>query len=160
MIRLMRTCLAIVVLCFVSIHCQRNKASEEREKPAETIQWLNDLTVGFQKAEQESKPLMIEFTADWCPNCRMMEDSVFSHPEVIRKAGQFVPIQIDVDKQLGIANQYQANARKYGGIGIPNVLFLNREGEKLMHVIGYLNDRKFLAKMDSVLIMHRARENL
>jgi thiol:disulfide interchange protein len=132
----------------------------DKTKTIGSIPWSADLAAGFQKAEQESKPLMIEFTADWCPYCRMMEDSVFSRPEVIRKAGQFIPIRIDVDKQLGIANQYHANARKYGGSGIPNVLFLNCEGEKLMHVIGYLNDRELLAKMDSVLIMHRTQENL
>jgi thiol:disulfide interchange protein len=151
--RTMRTCLAIAIVCSLSVQCQKNRPSAEKTKTIESIQWSADLAAGFQKAKRENKILMIEFTAEWCPYCRMMEDSVFTRPDVIQKAGQFVPVRIDVDKQPGIANQYQANARKYGGSGIPNVLFLNREGEKLMHAIGYFNDREFLAKMDSVLII-------
>ena len=157
MFRPMRICLIVVALCFVSIQCQKNRDSEERAKTIETIQWTNDLVDGFQRAEEKNKALMVEFTADWCPYCRMMEDSVFSQPEVIRKTGQFVPVRIDVDKQPEIADQYQANARKYGGSGIPNVLFMNSDGEKLMHVVGYLNEQEFLAKMDSVLIIHQVK---
>jgi thiol:disulfide interchange protein len=157
MFRSIRIGLIVIALCFVSSQCQKNRGSEESAKTNETIRWQNDLTAGFQKSKQENKPLMIEFTADWCPYCRMMEDSVFSQPEVIRKTGQFVPVRIDVDKQPEIADQYQANARKYGGSGIPNVLFMNSDGEKLMHVVGYLNEQEFLAKMDSVLIIHQVK---
>jgi thiol:disulfide interchange protein len=116
---------------------------------------MDDLTAGFQRAEQENKLLMIEFTAGWCPYCRMMEDSVFSHSDVILKSNRFIPIRIDVDKQSDIANRYQANARKYGGSGIPNILFLHREGKKLMHLVGYMNELEFLAKMDSVLVIRQ-----
>ncbi len=158
MIRSMHMGLIIIALCFIFIQCQKNRGFDERVKTVETIQWTNDLADGFQRAEEKNKALMVEFTADWCPHCRMMEDSVFSRPEVIRKAGQFVPVRIDVDKQPEIANQYQANARKYGGSGIPNVLFMNSDGEKLMHVVGYLNEREFLARIDSVLVIHQIHE--
>ncbi|MDZ7378515.1 MAG: thioredoxin family protein [candidate division KSB1 bacterium] len=119
------------------------------------IPWLYNLDEGFAQAKVEGKPLMVDFMATWCPPCKAMEDSTFSHPEVIRKAAQFVAVRIDVDKQGEVANKYNANARKYNGVGIPNVLFMTAEGEKLLHPIGYRSPVAFLAVMDSALAMCR-----
>ena len=46
---------------------------------------------------------------------------------IIKKSNEFIPVRIDVDKQKDIAEEYNGNARKYGGIGIPNILFLDKE---------------------------------
>ena len=91
--------------------------------------------------------------ADWCPPCRAMEDSTFSNPEVINKAQDFIPLRIDVDEHQDVANKYNGNASKYGGVGIPNILFMKADETRLKHVIGYHGPQKFIAVMDSVLTL-------
>jgi thiol:disulfide interchange protein DsbD len=127
-----------------------------REKQArQGIPWLTDISQGIAEARTQGKPLMVTFGATWCPWCKAMEDSTFSDPQVIRKAAHFVPVRIDVDKQGDIANRYNANARKYNGVGIPNVLFMTAEEQRLLHAIGYRAPRAFLAVMDSALALYQ-----
>ena len=116
------------------------------------IAWHKNLKDAFKLAKQQNKPLMVEFMAEWCPSCNMMEDSTFINPAVIEKADRFIPVRIDVDRQKDIAAEYKASAMKYGGIGIPNILFMTRDGGKLKHRIGYLDAATLTSVMDSVLV--------
>ncbi len=124
---------------------------EERSASRPGIPWGNDVEAAVAKAGGSGGIVMIDFTAEWCPPCRSMEDSTFSNPDVISKAGAFIPVRIDVDEQREVAVKYGGNARKYGGIGIPNILFLDGKGRKLKHVVGYHGPGRFIAVMDSVL---------
>ncbi len=143
----------ILTLLLLLIPGCTKKESQKETKTAQEIAWMIDLNKALTLAQEQDKPLMIDFTATWCPPCQMMEDSTFSHPDVIQKAAAFVPVRIDVDKQGEIANRYNCNASRYGGIGIPNFLFLDKEGRELKHPIGYRGPDAFLSVMDSVLSM-------
>lgn len=115
------------------------------------IKWTYDVDKGLAKAKKENKPMMVDFMAVWCPPCHAMEDSTFTSPDVIKKASAFVPVRIDIDKKREVAAKYGALARKYGGIGIPNVLFMAPDGRKLKHIVGYYAPQQFIAAMDSAL---------
>jgi thiol:disulfide interchange protein len=115
------------------------------------IAWHQDLKAAFKQAVKLDKPLMIEFMAEWCPSCKMMEDSTFVAPGVIEKTDRFIPVRIDVDKQKDVADHYKSSAMKYGGIGIPNILFMTPDGARLKHRIGYMDAVVLTAVMDSVL---------
>ena len=65
---------------------------------------------------------------------------------------QSIPIRIDVDKQKDIAEEYNGNARKYGGIGIPNILFLDKEKNIIRQIVGFHNVEQLMGIMDSVLM--------
>ena len=146
------TILLVSVLLTLTFYCSK-KEGNEKHLAAKEIHWIENIDEAFALAEEQNKPLMIDFTATWCPPCRMMEDSTFSNPNVIKKTGAFITVRIDVDKQGDIANQFNSNAGKYGGIGIPNILFLDKNRNKLKHPIGYKDPETLIAIMDSVLIM-------
>ena len=80
-----------------------------------------------------------------------MEDSTFSDKRVIDKTKSFITVRINVDKNQDLANKYNSNANKYGGIGIPNMLFLDKNQKTIKHPIGFLNPENMIAYMDSVL---------
>jgi thiol:disulfide interchange protein DsbD len=119
------------------------------------IKWTYNLDEGLVKAKKQGKPVMIDFMALWCQPCKAMEDSTFSNRGVIRKAGDFVPVRIDIDKHRDVAAKYNGLARKYGGVGIPNVLFLASDGKKLKHIVGYYGPEQLVAAMDSALAVPR-----
>ena len=141
----------LVVILIMAYGCTKKEA--QQQEAAQEIHWIENIDQGLALGKEQDKPLLIDFTATWCPPCKKMEDSTFSNPGVIKKTDSFVTVRIDVDKQAEIANNYKSNAGKYGGIGIPNILFLNKEGNELKHPIGYLGPEKFIAIMDSVLSM-------
>jgi thiol:disulfide interchange protein len=121
------------------------------------IRWAHNVDDGLEQARKQGKPVMIDFMAVWCPPCKAMEDSTFSDRAVVEKASAFVPVRIDIDKQREVASKYGALARKYGGVGIPNILFLSVDGKKLKHVVGYYGPRELVAAMDSALAVSKKR---
>jgi thiol:disulfide interchange protein len=134
---------AAVVLCLAG-SCSKRPASPG-------IRWNTDLQAAMTAAVSEKKPVLVEFMAQWCPSCRAMEDSVFNRPEIIATSASFIAVRVDVDSQKTVAAEYGATARKYGGIGIPNFLFLDAGGRAIAHRVGSMDAPAFAALMDSVL---------
>ena len=129
-----------------------NQAEKQKAIPTE-ISWIEDIDQALALAKEQDKPVMIDFMADWCPPCNKMEDSTFSNSDVIKKSVSFITVRIDVDQQGEVANTYKSNAGKYGGIGIPNILFLDPSGKELLHPVGYQGPEIFMAIMDSALTL-------
>ena len=116
------------------------------------IKWGNNLDSALATASTSDKLIMIDFIAEWCPPCKKMDKETFSNTDIINKSNEFIPIRIDVDKQKNIAEEYNGNARKYGGIGIPNILFLDKENNIICHIVGFHNVDQLMGVMDSVLM--------
>ncbi|MDO9547538.1 MAG: thioredoxin family protein [Candidatus Marinimicrobia bacterium] len=145
----LRTYVTAILLIICLYQCTGTKTPEAR-----SIQWLYSIDSARVAAQQQKKPIMIDFMAEWCPPCKAMEDSTFNQSGVIDKSQQFITLRIDVDKQPDVAIDYNGNARKYGGVGIPNLLFLSPDNEKIKHVIGYHNAEQLIAVMDSALQLY------
>ncbi len=115
------------------------------------INWGMNLELAFESASISNKIIMIEFMAEWCPPCKKMEKETFSNERVIRKLNEFIPIKIDVDRQQDIAKEYNRNAKKYGGIGIPNILFIDKEKNIVHQIVGFYNANQLIKILDLVL---------
>ena len=116
------------------------------------INWGENLDSAFAIASKSNKIIMIDFMAEWCPPCKKMDKTTFSNINIIKKTNDFIPVRIDVDKQKNIAEEYNGNARKYGGIGIPNILFLDKEKNLIRQIVGFHNADQLMGIMDSVLM--------
>lgn len=143
--------LSLALAAVVSTHAACSRAEKPRRSERHGITWTYDVDQGLAQAKKDGKPVMVDFMAEWCPPCKAMEDSTFSDRAVVEKASKFVPVRIDIDKQREVAAKYGALARKYGGIGIPNILFLSSGGEKIKHIVGYYGPKQLVAAMDSAL---------
>ena len=115
------------------------------------VNWENDIDLAFNLASISNKIIMVEFMADWCPPCKKMDSETFSNERVIKKLNEFILVKINVDTQQDIAEEYNGNAKKYGGIGIPNILFLDKEKNILHRIVGFHNPSQLISVMDSVL---------
>eukprot|EP00752_Nemacystus_decipiens_P015114 g13466.t1 len=92
--------------------------------------WADGMSAGQALAEDADKPMMVLFTAGWCPPCQQLKKHVLSKPEVndALQAG-FVPVQIDLTQQSGNPNMQVA--QQYGVTGIPAVIVMTPEGERI-----------------------------
>ena len=137
-----------LIILLLIVGCEK-QVSEDNHNG---IKWGNNLDSALTLASNSNKLIMIDFMAEWCPPCKEMDKITFSNTNIIKKSNEFIPVRIDVDKQKDIAEEYNGNARKYGGIGIPNILFLDKEKNIIRQIVGFHNVDQLIAIMDSVLM--------
>lgn len=64
--------------------------------PEKTPAWENFNIDAFRE-NLGRKPMLLEFTADWCPNCKFVEASVLTQENIARLAARYHPLLVRVD---------------------------------------------------------------
>lgn len=93
--------------------------------------WADGMVAGQTLAEEADKPMVVFFTAGWCPPCKLIKKNVMAKSEVsdALQAG-FVPVQIDLTDQSA-NNPNLATAQQYGVRGIPTIIAMTPKGEPI-----------------------------
>lgn len=118
---------------------------------SQEIIWEENLDSAFNLASLSNKIILMEFMAEWCPPCKRMEKETFTNERVIKRSSEFIFVKIDVDKHQDIAKEYKRNAKKYGGIGIPNIIFIDNDKNVIHQTVGFLNADQLITVMNTVL---------
>jgi thiol:disulfide interchange protein len=98
-------------------------------------------------AKQQSKPVIIDFTADWCVNCKIIEKEVFASPEVVPQLSDFVTLKSDMTNWSSPANS--ALQQKYNIQSLPAIVFLDKNGAEIksLRITGRLPVADFLKRL-------------
>jgi thioredoxin-like negative regulator of GroEL len=86
---------------------------------------------------------MIEFRADWCGPCKVMEKEVYSTGDFLKATERFLPVRIDFDKNTALARKYNVEA-------LPMIVFADSYGNELFRYDGYLDAKSFLALVNAL----------
>ncbi|HAV42846.1 TPA: hypothetical protein DCX15_02375 [bacterium] len=132
----MKKCL-IALFMFVTVWGCTSEATQE-------IQWIYGLSKSLKLAQEENKPLMVDFYADWCIWCKRLDRRTYRHSGVIELSSNFVCVKIDTDKN-------PRYVRRYSIRGLPTIIFLKPNGEIIERVLGY-RDGKTLTEIMSKVI--------
>lgn len=93
-----------------------------------------------EKATAENKLLFIDFYADWCMPCKMMEKQVFTDSLVGTYFNEkFISLQINVEKE-----ENQALVKQYKVTSMPTLAILRPDGKSLSISSGARNKEDFL----------------
>lgn len=121
-------------------------------KPAgatEHLNWqvLNSYSAIESSIQTEQKPVMIDFYADWCAQCKELDEYTYTDKEVIDLSNSFNNIKID------LTTENPEITEKFGIKGLPVVIFMNSKGEELrdLRITGFLKPEEFIKKMNSAL---------
>lgn len=97
-----------------------------------------------------SKPVMLDFYADWCVSCIEMEKFTFTDPAVAQKMQNLVLVQADVTRNTP---DDRALLKRFNLFGPPGIIFFDAEGRQLEQprVVGFMNAQDFSAQLDRVL---------
>ncbi len=95
----------------------------------------------FARLLAESRLVLVDFYADWCPPCRALKPTI--HALADEYQGRAVVAAVNVDKVGGLAKQY-------GVSGIPDVRIF-QDGVQKMQLIGRQDAAKYRAELDKLL---------
>jgi thiol:disulfide interchange protein DsbD len=101
----------------------------------------------LKQARAANKPVVINFSADWCVPCRQMVRTTFRDPAVIEAASHFVRLEADITDRN---NRNTQLALQYAIKGVPTTVFMDKHGRILKREVGYLNSRRFLLDLREV----------
>ena len=103
-----------------------------------------DFDAAKKAAKAGDKLVMIDFKADWCGPCKMLDRTTWSDEEVIGSVQEkAVAVKIDVDQNGDLAS-------KYGIRSIPTIIFTDANGEEVSRFIGYRDAEGFLKELDRI----------
>ncbi|MCP4106101.1 MAG: protein-disulfide reductase DsbD [Desulfobacteraceae bacterium] len=116
-----------------------------------SITWLSDEESALAQAKKQNKPLMIDFSADWCAACIKLDRETFSSPDVTEAAKRFVSVKIDcTDNKDPVIKHLR---KKYKVVGLPTIVFVSRSGHILqdMTITEYVRPKVLLEWMSKVV---------
>lgn len=97
------------------------------EPPADKIPWRTDYAAALDEAKQTGKPVLLKFTASWCPPCQAMKRNVWPDADVEKAVtGTYIPVVLDVDEPGS-----ETPARLYEVTTIPRILIVDGNGRVL-----------------------------
>jgi thiol:disulfide interchange protein DsbD len=115
------------------------------------IQWQPYEEAGIQQAVKESRPVFIDFYADWCIPCWELDKKTFSDPRVAVLSQQFFMVKADL---TSASNPLTKTLRKQYGIpGVPVLVFLGADGREKteLRAAGFIDKKEFLSRMNRAL---------
>ncbi|MCB1225956.1 MAG: thioredoxin family protein [Verrucomicrobiales bacterium] len=114
--------------------------------PKGSPDFKTDFTTTAKTAKAEGLPMILVFSAAWCPPCQTMKNEVYPSSEVEQYHDKFVWAYLDVDDP-----QNAAVSNHFGVNGIPHIQFLAADGSSLGQQVGAESAKDFARTLKSVL---------
>ena len=116
----------------------------------EGIRWRSDHQAAFSEALDGGVPLLIDFTAENCAQCRELEHKTFPDPEVIRISHSFIALTVDCTR---LDAEEKALVDRYGVPGMPRIVFTRPDGAEIegSAIQGFVPPLAFAASMNTAL---------
>jgi|GEM_PF-5592502 len=143
----------LIVVCLgaavvITIINRKAQAPTEQQRALAAQGWETSFEQAAQRSVAEGKPILVDFTADWCPPCQYMKYQIFTLDRVMQaRADRFISLRADITSRsspgMPMAMQYEIQAT-------PTLLILDAQGRELARQVGALDESSLLKWFESV----------
>ena len=106
--------------------------------------WGTNLEKAMQVAKQANKPILVMFSATWCPPCNDMKKEVLTQPQIRQQLAAWVPVYLDEAKEPDLVKRFKIEA-------FPTFVMLNNQGNEMDRFMGGRPLKEFSTRIDEVL---------
>ena len=94
------------------------------------VDWVYYTPERFSEASSENKVIVMVFTAEWCLNCKALEQGVFKDPKIaaLFAKDDIVPMKVDI---TGNNPAGKAKLKEVGTLTIPLLVIFSPNGQQL-----------------------------
>ncbi len=104
------------------------------------IKWEDSFEGAMQKARAQNKPILIDFYADWCGPCKLMDERVYPDRQVIAQSRNWVTVKVNGEKRPDVMGAYGLN-------GYPTLVFAHGNGQPMKIVTAYQDAPQLVQSM-------------
>lgn len=120
------------------------------EQPDETLSQSeveaprSPLDPAFELARNEGKLIFVDFSAEWCAACKVLEQTVLNDSLVQDALRAYVFVKVDMDTYPQEANAYEV-------VGMPTLMVLSVDGEELFRSVGLIEASTLQLKLNDLV---------
>ncbi|HXI12060.1 MAG TPA: cytochrome c biogenesis protein CcdA [Thermoanaerobaculia bacterium] len=117
------------------------------QRSRDGMTWVPHSDNAVIKAKEESKPIIIDFYADWCLPCKELDAKTFNDSDVMSEGAKFVRLKADLSssEDRGVRELTE----RYQIVGVPTIVFIDSRGFEIreQRLTGFEAPEKFLRRM-------------
>ncbi|MCK1741297.1 protein-disulfide reductase DsbD [Bradyrhizobium sp. 139] len=100
----------------------------------------------IEVARKQGKTIMVDFSAEWCTECKLMERNVFSQEAVRRAFRGFLLVKADLTHFDGDSKELM---KRFSVVGPPTIVFISPDGREIQEarIVGDVSVSGFLSKL-------------
>ncbi len=105
----------------------------------------------LSQAKENSKPVILDFYADWCIPCKELDNFTFSDERILAQSEKFLMLKADLTHFQ--TEQTSKIREKYNIRGVPTIIFIARNGIEMesLRLVEFEEADQFLERMKKVL---------
>jgi thiol:disulfide interchange protein DsbD len=111
-----------------------------------TVSTPEALDAQLAAAQAANQPLLLDWYADWCISCKVIEREVFADAQIAPRLGNYRLIRFDITQSNA---EQRALLDRYKLFGPPAILFFGRNGAEMsdVRVVGEINAAQFAERL-------------
>ncbi|CEG57100.1 protein-disulfide reductase DsbD [Legionella fallonii] len=104
---------------------------------------LGEIYYQLEQAKKEHKVVFIDFSANWCGDCRDMDTKVFNQSPIVQAMSGLVNIKVDISDKN---DEVDAIKKAFAIYGTPTMLFFDTQGAHVteLDAVGFVPEASML----------------
>jgi protein disulfide-isomerase len=113
------------------------------------IKWTAEVDEALKLSQKYHVPVLLHFSSDHCPPCRLLEQRAFKSSDVIKAVhDDYIPVLVNVDQYRQIAQKYKVEAW-------PTDILLNSDGEVMHKGVSPQDPKQYVTMLKKGVDSHR-----
>jgi hypothetical protein len=106
------------------------------------VNWRDRWDAALKEADQEKRPLVLEFYLEGCPHCLRLHQETHADQKVAAALNtRFIPVRLEGRSHMDLVKQFNVT-------GAPTTLIFSAQGTELHRFAGFVPPQPYLQELE------------